>query len=93
MVEIGKPPPTTIFSGADHPPHSHHHRLHTNHSQSSYNRMKKFFPVLSKDKATSSANLEPSETQHPSEGGKDMTELAICETCRKWWCDINFGLM
>jgi hypothetical protein len=32
--------------------------------------MKKFFPVLSKDKATSSANQEPSETQHPSEGIK-----------------------
>jgi beta-lactamase regulating signal transducer with metallopeptidase domain len=29
------------------------------------NRMKKFFPVLSRDKASSSANVEAMETQHP----------------------------
>jgi hypothetical protein len=29
--------------------------------------MKKFFHVLSRDKATSLTNLEASETQHPSE--------------------------
>jgi hypothetical protein len=41
--------------------------------------MKKFFPVLSKDKATSSANQEPSETQHPSEGIK-IVDYELLET-------------
>ncbi|KAG5150909.1 hypothetical protein JHK84_027381 [Glycine max] len=35
--------------------------------------MKKFFPVLSRDKATSSVNLEASETQHPSESIKETS--------------------
>jgi hypothetical protein len=36
-------------------------------------RMKKFFPVLSRDKASSSTNQEPSNTQHPSEPQSEVT--------------------
>jgi hypothetical protein len=41
--------------------------------------MEKFFPVLSKDKATSSANVESSETQHPSESIK-VVDYELLET-------------
>ncbi|KAH1227879.1 Zinc finger MYM-type protein 1 [Glycine max] len=41
--------------------------------------MKKFFPVLSRDKATSSVNLEASETQHPSESIK-VVDNELLET-------------
>lgn len=37
-------------------------------------RMNKFFHVLSRDKVTSSANLEVSETQHPSESIKFVNQ-------------------
>ncbi|KAH1195850.1 Zinc finger MYM-type protein 1 [Glycine max] len=42
-------------------------------------RMKKFFPILSRDKATSSVNLEASETQHPSESIK-VVDYELLET-------------
>ncbi|RZC26002.1 hypothetical protein D0Y65_004609 [Glycine soja] len=42
-------------------------------------RMKKFFPALSRDKATSSINLEASETQHPSESIK-VVDYELLET-------------
>ncbi|CAI8583616.1 unnamed protein product [Vicia faba] len=42
-------------------------------------RMKKFFHVLSRDKATSSINLEASETQHPSESIK-VVDYELLET-------------
>jgi hypothetical protein len=35
--------------------------------------MKKFFPVLSRDKASSSASQEPSNTRHPSEPQNEVT--------------------
>ncbi|KAH1262735.1 Zinc finger MYM-type protein 1 [Glycine max] len=45
----------------------------------SFYRMKKFFPALSRDKATSSINLEASETQHPSESIK-VVDYELLET-------------
>ncbi|RZC19012.1 Zinc finger MYM-type protein 1 [Glycine soja] len=42
-------------------------------------RMKKFFPVFSRDKSTSSVNLEASETQHPSESIK-VVDYELLET-------------
>ncbi|KAL5130844.1 Zinc finger MYM-type protein 1 [Glycine soja] len=41
--------------------------------------MKKFFPVLSRDKSTSSVNLEASKTQHPSESIK-VVDYELLET-------------
>ncbi|KRH65473.1 hypothetical protein GLYMA_03G038400v4, partial [Glycine max] len=41
--------------------------------------MKKFFPVFSRDKSTSSVNLEASETQHPSESIK-VVDYELLET-------------
>jgi hypothetical protein len=42
-------------------------------------RMKKFFPVLSRDKASSSANVEAMETQHPNEG-IEIVDYELLET-------------
>jgi hypothetical protein len=41
--------------------------------------MKKFFPILSRDKTTYSTNLEPLETQHPSERIK-VVDYKLLET-------------
>ncbi|XP_045797831.1 uncharacterized protein LOC123892019 [Trifolium pratense] len=44
-----------------------------------HKRMKKFFPVLSRDKASSSATVEATEIQHPSEGSK-VVDYELLET-------------
>uniref|UniRef100_A0A0R0F360 TTF-type domain-containing protein n=1 Tax=Glycine max TaxID=3847 RepID=A0A0R0F360_SOYBN len=49
------------------------------HCSTTLLRMKKFFPVLSRDKATSLVNLEASETQHPSESIK-VVDYELLET-------------
>jgi hypothetical protein len=42
-------------------------------------RMKNFFPLFSRDKASSSANVEAMETQHPNEG-IEVVDYELLET-------------